>query len=145
GIDAMICGAPALDRSVLSQTSTLKLIARRGVGYDSIDIETARERGIIVTITAGANHEAVADHVFALMLSAAREICVSNREVREQKWAPRLGVALHRKTLGIVGLGRIGKAVARRAAGFSMNVLATDPIRDDAFARANSVRYVELD
>jgi D-3-phosphoglycerate dehydrogenase / 2-oxoglutarate reductase len=121
------------------------VISRRGVGYERVDLDAARERNVMVTITTGANQHAVADHVFALILAAGRRILDAHRCVSEGRWAAFSGPELRGKTLGIIGLGRVGKGVALRARGFSMRVVASDPVRDEEFARANGVEYVALE
>jgi D-3-phosphoglycerate dehydrogenase len=145
GVDAFIAGSAFITRDVLDRSPALKVIARRGVGFERIDVEAARDHNILVTITAGANQDAVADHAFALLLAAARRIIAGHRCVSEGGWEAQTGPELPGKTMGIIGLGRIGKGVARRARGFSMHVIATDPVRDDAFAREHDVTYVSLD
>ena len=145
GIDAYIAGSAALTRDVIERASALKLISRRGVGYERIDLEAARDRNVLVTVTTGANQHAVADHVFGLLLAVARRLVDAHRAVTEGRWESFIGPELRGKTLGIIGLGRVGKGVARRAQGFAMRVIATDPVTDDAFARAHDVAYVPLD
>jgi D-3-phosphoglycerate dehydrogenase / 2-oxoglutarate reductase len=143
--DAYVAGSAAITRDVLERAPALRVISRRGVGYERIDLEAARERGVLVTITTGANQHAVADHVFALLLAAARRVLEAHRCVSEGRWAAFSGPELRGKTLGIVGLGRVGKGVAQRARGFGMRVVASDPVRDEAFASAHEVTYVALD
>ena len=145
GADAYIAGSALVSRDVLERTPQLKVVSRRGVGYERIDLDAARERNVLVTIANGVNQHAVADHVFALLLAVARRIADANRSVHERRWEPFAGPELRGKTLGIIGLGRVGKGVARRAHGFDMRVIATDPVHDDEFARANGVAYVALD
>jgi D-3-phosphoglycerate dehydrogenase len=145
GVDAYVAGSAALTRDVLERAPTLKVISRRGVGFERIDLDAARERNILVAITTGANQHAVADHVFALVLAAARHVVDAHRCVSEGGWAAFSGPELRGKTLGIIGLGRVGKGVAVRARGFSMRVIASDPVRDDVFARDNDVDYVDLE
>lgn len=140
--DAVIVGVDPLDREVLERAPRLKVIAKYGVGTDNIDIGYAAERGIKVTTTAGANTEAVADYTFALLLAAARRVVPIDRACREGDWTKRTAVDANGRTLGLIGLGQIGKAVVRRAGGFGMRVLAFDAVRDEAFAAANDVTYV---
>jgi D-3-phosphoglycerate dehydrogenase len=142
--DAYIAGSAHVTRDVLERAPRLRVISRRGVGFERIDLEAARDRGVLVTIAAGTNQHAVADHVFALLLAVARNVVDANRSIAEGRWQSFIGPELRGKTLGIIGLGRVGKGVARRARGFAMNVIATDPVRDDEFARANDVAYVPL-
>ncbi len=145
GADAYIAGSARVSRDVIERAPRLKIVSRRGVGYERIDLAAARDRDVLVTIATGANQHAVADQVFALLLAVARHVVDANRSVAEGRWESFIGPELRDKTLGIIGLGRVGKGVARRARGFSMRVLATDPVRDDDFARANDVTYLSLD
>lgn len=139
--EAVIVGVDPLDREVLKEAGKLKIIAKYGVGTDNIDTEYAAERGIPVMTSAGANTEAVADYAFALMLAAARRVVNIDAACRLGDWTKPTTVDVYGRTLGLVGLGHIGKAVARRAAGFGMNVLAYDDRRDEAFAAEHGVTY----
>ncbi len=117
-----------VDREVLRAGKNLKVVANYAVGYDNIDIEEARNRGIVVTNTPGVLTDATADLAFSLLLAGARNLIPADgytRAGRWQSWGPRLflGQEVWGKTLGIVGMGRIGRAVARRARGFDMNIL----------------------
>ncbi|HZG75154.1 MAG TPA: phosphoglycerate dehydrogenase [Paenibacillus sp.] len=141
--DAIVVGVDPLDREVLEAAPRLKAIAKYGVGTDNIDMDYCRERGIRVTVTNGANAEAVADFAFALMLAAARRLVPIDAGCRRLEWGKVTGVDLYRRTLGLVGMGMIGKGVARRARGFDMRILAYDMARDEAFARETGVEYVD--
>jgi len=145
GVDALIAGGIKVTRRVLEAADRLKIVARRGVGFESVDLQAATERGIVVTITPGALTQAVADFTLGLMLNVARKIHLADRNVREGKWLVFMGTDLWNKTLGIVGLGRIGKGIAKRARGFEMQILAYDIYQDNAFAREHGVRYVSLE
>jgi len=145
GIDAYIAGSALVSGEVLSRAPQLKIVSRRGVGYERIDLDAARARGVTVTITTGANQHAVADHVFALLLAVARGIVAGHNGIVAGRWQATSGPELGGKTLGIVGLGRVGKGVARRALGFEMTVLAIDPVHDEQFAAEHGVAYVELE
>ncbi len=144
--------ANKIDREILFAAPRLKIVANMGVGFDNVDLDAARERGIVVTNTPDVLTETTADMAFGLLLAASRRIAEANREVRAGAWdlqlAPRLlGEEVHHATIGIVGLGRIGRAVARRARGFSMRVLYSDPLHTDAMKeleRAGDVTRVEL-
>ena len=139
---AIISSLPVTD-AVLSQTPRLKVIALRGVGYDSVDVAAATARGIPVAVAPGFT-DSVADYVFGLLLAVARQVAQADRLVRERRWEVLVSANIAGKTMGIIGLGRIGKAVARRARGFDMPVLAADVLQDEAFAAAHGVRYVPL-
>jgi len=144
-VDAYIAGSAHVTRYVLDRAPRLRVVSRRGVGFERIDLAAARDHDVLVTIAAGTNQHAVADHVFALLLAVARNVVDADRSIAEGRWQSFIGPELRGKTLGIIGLGRVGKGVARRARGFSMTVVATDPVRDDAFVRDNEVTYVPLD
>ncbi len=145
GVDALIAGGIKMTRKVLDSTDRLKIIARRGVGFDSVDLQAATDRGIVVTTTPGAITHAVADFTFGLMLTVARNIHQADTAIRAGKWLVLMGTELWNKTLGIIGLGRIGKAVTKRARGFEMHILAYDVYQDEAFAREHGVKYVSLE
>src|SRR5580704_4799368 len=143
--DALVVGTQLIDAAMLRNTPTLRVIVKAGTGVDNIDVAAAAIRGIRVVATAGANAEAVADYTFGLLLAAARRITAADRSVREGRWERFTGVDVHRKIFGIVGLGNVGRAVARRAAGFAMRVLAVDVQYDEEFIREYRVAPVELD
>ncbi len=145
GVDAVIAASDVYSAPVFEAADRLKIIARVGVGYDAIDLKAATARGVIVSTTPGANHEAVADLAFGLILALARYIPLHDRLVRAGTWERHTGIDVNGKTLGILGLGKIGKGMARRGRGFSMRVVAHDPFWDDEFARANQVERLPLD
>jgi D-3-phosphoglycerate dehydrogenase / 2-oxoglutarate reductase len=146
GNDAVIASsAEQYTRSVLERADTLKHVARWGVGFETVDVPAATDAGVLVTTTQGANHWAVADHAFTLMLSVARRLVELDRLARTRKWSRPIGRDVWQKTLGIVGLGRIGKGVAQRSFGFEMKVLAYEPYPDRAFCERWNVELVELD
>ena len=128
----------------------LKVIANMAVGYDNVDVEAARERGIVVTNTPGVLDETTADTAFMLLLAAARRLGESERTLRAggwEWWGPKLfvGVDVWGKKLGIVGMGRIGQAVARRARGFGMEILYHNRSRKQDDERELGARYAGLD
>lgn len=143
-VDAAIISSLPLTPTVLAHLPQLKIIAIRGVGYDSVDIAAATARGIPVVVAPGFT-DSVADYVFALMLALTRQVAQADRLIRDGRWDVLVSTNIFRKTLGIIGLGRIGKAVARRARGFEMPILATDVIQDTAFAQQYGVTYVPLE
>jgi D-3-phosphoglycerate dehydrogenase len=144
GMDAIISGTDEITAEVIAGAESLRTIAKHGVGLDNIDLAAARARGIIVTATPGAIHDSVADLTFALLLAVTRQVVPAHASVVAGKWRGFVGTELRGKMLGIVGLGRIGKEVCRRAQAFGMLVVAHDPYPDDAFAAAHGVTYLPL-
>ena len=139
-----------IDGDVLDRHPNLKVVSNFAVGYDNVDADAATERGVLVCNTPGVLTAATADHTWALLMSAARRIPESMEYVREGKWRTwgpllLLGQEISGATLGIIGLGRIGKEVARRASGFGMRVLAFDEYQDADFAAQNNVEYTDMD
>ncbi len=145
GVHAVGCGTEPFTRRVLERLPHLKTIARTGVGFNSIDLVAAQERDVAVTITPGANRHAVADHVFGFMLMLAHRLPENQAMVAAQKWTRVVGRDVFGATLGIIGVGAIGREVARRSAGFSMPLLGYDIAPDEAHAHESGLRYVELD
>ena len=142
--DGAIISSMPITSAVLDKVPRLKVIALRGVGYDSVDVSAATARGIPVAVAPGFT-DSVADYVFGLLLAVARQVAQADRVVRGGRWEVLVSTNIAGKTLGIIGLGRIGKAVARRARGFDMPILATDVVQDEAFAAAHGVEYVTLE
>lgn len=144
-VDGIIIGIDDLNTGIIKQASNLKVISKYGVGVDNIDIEAATTQGIVVTNTPKANIDAVADLTFALMLALARRIPEANRETKAGNWKKFIGTSVWRKKLGVIGLGKIGRQVVKRARGFEMEILCYDIIQDEEFARQFGVRYVDLE
>ena len=134
--EAVILGVDPFGRRVVDAAKKLRAIARYGVGLDNVDLEACKARGIKVTRTVGANSNAVADYAFGLMLAVARKIPAIDAKCRAKDWSKNTGIDVFGKTIGIIGLGAVGKCVARRAAGFGMTILAADPYFDEDFARS---------
>jgi D-3-phosphoglycerate dehydrogenase len=136
-----------VDADLLAAASQLKVIGRAGMGLDNVDIDAASLRGVIVMNTPGANTVATAEHAVALLLALCRHVPQADVSMRGGEWARSqfTGVQLYRKTLGIVGLGRIGAQVARRTQAFGMRVVAFDPYISDDVARELKVTLVDLD
>jgi len=145
GVDGYIAGLDAIDRPALAAADRLKVIARYGVGVDSVDLEAAREKGIVVTNTPGANSVSVAELAIGLMLALARQLPEAIQASRLGKFPRLSGVALEGKTIGILGLGAIGKQLALRMAAFGCRVIAFDPYPDEPFARQNRIELLEQD
>lgn len=146
GMDAVLASMDKFTPEVLSspEAAQLKTISRWGVGYDAIDIPTATRQGIVVAYTPGMLNETVADCAFALLLSIARRIHIGHQTMSNGIWQAAWGHDVHGKTLGLVGCGRIGMAVARRASGFNMRVIAYD-IAPNAEAEKMGIQFVSLD
>ncbi|MBE1444203.1 phosphoglycerate dehydrogenase [Paenibacillus sp. OAS669] len=144
-VDAAIVAFNQITEKVLARAPRLKLVCKHGVGVDNIDLEAAKKHQVWVTNVPSANKHAVADFAFALMLSLARQIPLANELTKKGEWPRIFGSDVYNKTVGIIGLGSIGKEVARRAGGFDMNVLAYDPYPDHAFAEQHGVSFVKLD
>ena len=138
GIDAVIASVEPYTREVLT-ASDLKVVARNGVGYDSVDVAAATDLGVAVTCTPGANKGAVAEHAVALMLAVAHGYPARQEEARSGRWQRRPLPRLAGKTLGLLGLGDIGKTVVPLALGLGLKVIAHDPVPDQAFAEEHGV------
>lgn len=138
--DAIIAGArEPYHAGVLAAATRLKVIARTGVGYDRIDVAAATERGVVVATTPGTLERSVADHALLLMLAAARNLIPMDRAVHAGNWDRMSGIELDGKVLGILGLGRIGREVAARAAAFGLRILACDPAADRDYADRHGI------
>jgi D-3-phosphoglycerate dehydrogenase / 2-oxoglutarate reductase len=144
GVDAVLAGMEPFSRRVLA-ASRLRAISRFGVGYDAIDVPAATEHGVVVAIAAGANQVSVAEHTLALLLAVFRTIVSRDRKVRSGQWERTNAPRLAGRTIGLVGLGRIGRAVATRAQSLGLRVIAYDPQADPAFASAYAIPLLSLD
>ncbi|MCF7668853.1 MAG: phosphoglycerate dehydrogenase [Verrucomicrobia bacterium] len=140
--DAWIAGLENITGGILRNAPRLKVISRFGVGCDNVDTEAAAERGITIAVTEGAMTNSVAELVFGLVLALARRIPYGDAIVRGGDWRRYVGVEISGKTLGIAGMGRIGRAVARRAKGFDMRVIGFDAVSFDSFAEATGIEVV---
>src|SRR5262252_8070638 len=146
--DALIVrSAVDVTADMLRGAGKLRVIGRAGVGVDNIDLEAATKAGIAVMNTPGANAVAVAEHTMALMLALARHLCRADATTRAGQWEKKAlqGTELRGKTLGIIGLGRIGIEVARRARGFAMKLIAHDPFVAAPVARELEIELADLD
>jgi len=131
GVDAVVAGSETYNCELFDALPQLRVVARVGVGYDSVDVPAATARGVAVTTAPGTNHESVAEHTFALILAFTRLIPLRNQVIHAGGWPRHYSRPLRGQTLGLAGLGRIGKAVAVRAMAFGMNVIAFDPLPVD--------------
>ncbi len=143
-VEAIIAGTEPLTARVIAAAPRLKIIARRGVGFDAVDVEAATANGIVVSTTVGVLSDAVADHTFGLLLAVARQIPLLDRTVKAGSWDRSPATDVHGKTLGIIGLGAIGRAVARRGGGFGMRLLAYDVAPDHNAAAVLGVTLRDL-
>src|ERR1700692_436843 len=146
--DALVVrSAVQVDDALMEHAPKLRVIGRAGVGVDNIDAEAATRRGVVVMNTPGANAVALADLTIGLMLALARKLPTANNTMHAGKWEKKSlqGAELRGKTLGILGLGRIGLEVARRARGFGLEIIGSDPFVSAAVARENGIRLVSLD
>ncbi|MCL4424060.1 MAG: phosphoglycerate dehydrogenase [Firmicutes bacterium] len=143
--DAVIVGNDKVDAAAIGAAQRLKVISRYGVGFDNIDLVAASARGIVVTNTPGANDNSVADFAMALILACARGIPTATGLVKGGEWTRVFGVEVWQKTLGVIGVGRIGRGVVHRAGGFNMKVLCYDVIKKEQWAKTNRVTYACLE
>lgn len=144
GIDGLILGMEKINANILSKLDSLKVISRFGVGYDNVDIAAAAEKGIAVTNVPGQNSESVAELAIALMLAISRKLHTGFGMVKDGSWGIINGNELKDKTLGIMGLGRIGRSVALKAKAFNMKVIVYDRSADKKadFCTANGIEAV---
>jgi glyoxylate reductase len=148
--DGLICQiVSVIDDEVLAAVPSVKVVANVAVGYNNIDVAAAKRRGVIVTNTPDVLTETTADFAWTLLMSTARRVLEADRYARSGQWDRwqwdlLWGVDVHGKTLGVVGFGRIGRAVARRALGFNMRVLYQDAVRADAAAE-QELRATQVD
>ena len=146
--DALVVrSATKVTADLIAGASALRVIARAGTGVDNVDVPAASARGIVVMNAPGANSISVAELAMGLILALARHIPAADSAMKQGKWEKKkfLGEEVRDKTLGLVGLGRIGQEVARRAAGFSMRVIAHDPFISEQVASALGVELVSMD
>lgn len=145
GVDGMIAGLDDINHEVIEAADRLRIIARYGVGLDRVDLEAARKKGIVVTNTPGANATSVAELAIGLMLALARHIPKANQMTKFGGWPRLKGVALTGKTIGLLGLGAIGRQVALMLRGFRCRVIGYDPAVTPADAAQFNVEWVERD
>ena len=143
--DSVIAGSEPYPRNVIDALPKLRVIARSGVGYDAIDVAACDRAGVVVMTTPGVNHHSVAEHMLALLFGVARDFPMADRRVREGKWKRTSGPRVMGTTLGLVGLGRIGQAVATRAIGLGMKVVAYEPQPSREFLAKWPVELLSLD
>lgn len=147
GFDALIVRSMTqVDGALLRQGKSLKVVGRAGIGVDNVDVATATELGILVVNAPTANLVSATEHTFALLLALARNVPAAHQSLLAGEWDRKrfIGTELNGKTLGLIGLGRIGQNVAYRAKAFGMKVVAFDPFLDASAARRLDVELSEL-
>jgi D-3-phosphoglycerate dehydrogenase len=134
-------------REVIEAASKLKIIARAGVGVDNVDVQAATEKGVMVVNAPESTSITVAEHTMGIILSLARKISIADKSVKDGKWEKNrfMGMELAGKTLGIVGMGRIGSQVATRCKAFAMEILVSDPLITESTASKLGVSVVDLE
>lgn len=145
GIDGMIAGLDEIDREVIEAADRLRVIARYGVGLDRVDLEAAKQNGITVTYTPGANSVSVAELTIGLMIALARHIPQANQRTKAGEWPRLKGTTISGKTVGLIGLGSIGRRVAQMLRGFGCRVIGYDPAVSQEQAAAAGVELMGRD
>jgi phosphoglycerate dehydrogenase-like enzyme len=145
GIPACLAGSEPYSRKVFEAFPQLRVVARVGVGYDAVDVQAATDHGVVVTIAPGTNQDAVSEHCFMLILALAKNLMRQHQPIREGKWPRQANLPLRGKTLGLVGLGRIGRSMTLKGLAFGMKVMAYEPFPDMAFVQKHGVRLAPLD
>ena len=145
GVVGLVAGTETLDRQVLDSATALRAIARCGVGVENVDHDAAAERGIAFDSTPEPPAEAVAELTLAGMLALLRHLGSADREMRRGEWRKPMGRLLRGRTVGLVGLGRVGKRLVELLTPFACRILAADPVPDEWFAERHGIRFVELD
>ena len=141
----VLAGSEPYTARVIESLPRLRVIARTGVGFDAIDLKACDEHKVVVATTPGVNHHSVAEHTLALLFGVARGFPDNDRRVRENRWQRIARPRVMGRTLGLVGLGRIGKAVAWRAAGLGLKILAYEPYPDKEFLQQWRIELVSLE
>ncbi len=144
GVSAVIAGSEPYNDRVLSAAKLLRVISRAGVGSDAIVLDATLRHKVVATITPGTNHDAVAETTLALLIALVRSVVHLDREVRAGRWPREPLQPIRGKTLGIVGLGRIGQSVAIRAAGFGVRTIAFEKLPDMNFVRKHGIELLDL-
>lgn len=145
GACGVLAGSEPYSPRVIESLPELRIIARTGVGFDAVDLAACDAAGVAVTTTPGVNHHSVAEHTMALLFGVSRGFPEADRQVRECRWKRFAQPRIMGRTLGIVGLGRIGQAVYTRALGVGMKVVVHDPFANEEFVREHGVALVSLD
>ena len=144
GVFATMAGGEPYTERVFASAPDLRLVSRFGVGYDQVDVAAATRNDTVVTIGPGTNHEAVADYAFGLMIGLACHMIHNHNLTVSGGWSQSFHPGVWGRTVGIVGLGRIGRALAERCQGFRMRIVAHDPAPDHEFAAAHDIEFLPL-
>lgn len=145
GISATLAGSEPYTRRVFEAHPTLRVIARMGVGFDAVDLQAATDHGVAVCTAPGTNHDGVAEHTFTLILALAKGLIPQHLGTKAGEWPRRTNQPLRGRTLGLVGLGRIGKAVALRGLCFGMSIMAYEPYPDMQFVKQQGITLAPLE
>ncbi len=144
-VDGYIAGLDEINSDVIRKAEKLKVIARYGTGMDNVDLKSAKEKGIIVTYTPGANASSVADLTVAFILMLCRSIYQIAEKTKKGEWPRVMGLSLENKTVGLYGFGAIGREVARKLTGFDCRIIAFDIVQNQEIAEKYCVEYVDRD
>ena len=142
--NGIIAGTESYSKEVLDQLPNLKVISRLGVGMDSIDLKATKQKGIKIFKTKTSPAQAVAELSLGLLLDVVRKITAQNNDVKIGIWQKKMGNLLYGKTLGIIGLGTIGKTLVKLVKGFDFKIMAFDMFHDDKFAKEHEVNYCDI-
>lgn len=145
GVSASLAGSEPYTRRVIEACPALRVVARAGVGYDAVDTVACTERGVAVCIAPNTNQDAVAEHTFAIILAITKNVVCQHNGLCKGGWPRQANIPLRGRTLAIVGLGRIGKAVALRGKAFGMKLIAYEPFPDKTFAAEHGIKLVPLE
>lgn len=143
--DAVIAGSERFTAAMMQRLPRLRVIARCGVGFDNVDVQAATANNIAVTITPTAVHDAAAEHALALLFAISKKITIRDRATRAGQWPRDLVEPIRGKTIGILGLGRIGRSMAIRSKALGMSVIAHDAYPNEDFAKQHNIRIVDFD
>ncbi|HEX3152883.1 MAG TPA: phosphoglycerate dehydrogenase [Gemmataceae bacterium] len=145
GVSAALAGSEPFTRKVFETFPQLKVIARVGVGYDAVDVQAASDHGVVICTAPGTNQDSVSEHCFMLILALSRNLIAQHNPISAGKWPRAANLPIRGKTIGLVGLGRIGKSMTTRAQAFGMKVMAYEPFPDHAFVARHNVHLGTLD
>ncbi|SEI02195.1 D-3-phosphoglycerate dehydrogenase [Halobacillus karajensis] len=147
GVDGIICQYAPISKKVIDQLATCKIVARYGVGFDTIDVPAATEKGIMVTNVTDYSLDEVSNHAFALLMACARKVVQLNESVQNGRWDSKVAkpiYRLHGQTLGLIGFGNIPQRLALKAKAFGLEILAYDPFVSNDLAKELGVKLVDL-